>query len=360
MNELDLLIENYFAKPLNHSGLLQIIQGVLIEQDEGIRKDITIEELLGALNIDIKNWGTRNKNSADDAADRKILQNYVQALGAKSQNPDDILKALENNFVELSQAPADQREGRCNLAKVVASIQLLNTLSRIINQFEPRAAGFINEAFLAALFPGGTVIAAEDSEGVEDFKVQGPAGDVHYSLKTKVAGKEFNGSAMDLIKSVSKSDTSSVIYYIFGKMPGDKGVSSIVVHKFVINDSNIIAIIGEEKFDKAIELLQQGKNKGGGTFVVNKGTYYKDENLVATLTVDNARLIAIANEHLKEIIQQLVEIQQQFKQVVFNMNMYLSTMSNVKAEAFKRDADSFNGTVQANVKGDETCVPSDD
>jgi len=367
MKELDSLIESYFSEPLEPAGLLQLVEqmigtGVMqqhvSEQEEGeIQKDIAIEDILGALSIDIKNWGTRNKNSADDAMDRKILQSYVQALGAKSQNPDDILRALEGNFNELSQAPPDQREGRCNLAKVVSSIQLLNTLSRILNQFEPRAAGFINEAFLAALFPGGTIVAAEDSEGIEDFKVQGPTGDIHYSLKTKAAGKEFDGSVIDLIKTVSQSDTNSVIYYIFGKMKGGKGISAIIVHKFVIDEGNLIDIIGEEKFDKAIDLLQQDKNKGGGKFYVPKGKYFKEENHVATLTIDNAKLVQVANEYLKELVEQLIEIQQQFKQVVYNMNMYLSTMSNVKAEGFKREADLFNGAVQANVKGDDTCVP---
>ena len=59
------------------------------------QKEVRIEDMLGALNVDIKNWGTRGSSPGDDAVDRKIVQNYVQSVASSSQSPDDILKALE-------------------------------------------------------------------------------------------------------------------------------------------------------------------------------------------------------------------------------------------------------------------------
>tara|TARA_Y100000296_G_scaffold81095_1_gene107715 strand:+ start:34 stop:1206 length:1173 start_codon:yes stop_codon:yes gene_type:complete len=390
MNELDTLIENYFTDTLETSDIFQLVEeamGIvsnspvrlaLNEQEDAavINKNITIEDILGTLAIDIKNWGTRNENATDDAMDRKIVQQYVQALGVTTGEPDDILQALANSFDNLNTGPVDRKEGTCELAKVVATIQLLNTLSRIINQFEPRAAGFINEAFLSALFPGGGVVAAEDSEGIEDFKVVGAAGDVHYSLKTIATGQGFDGSKIDLVKSMRASSQNEVIYYVFGKVGGKGGesVGTIYTHKLVIDESNIEQILGgKASYQTTLKQIEKGNPKWDpslhpegasfgskpGTFKVPSKLYYNDEHLIATLTIDNAKLMEIAKNHLKEIIEQLVEIQQQFKQVVANMNAYLSTMSNTKAEEFKRKADAFNGAVQTNVKGDDTCTPPD-
>ena len=325
-------------------------------------KEVKIEDMLGALNVDIKNWGTRGGTPQDDAVDRKIVQNYVQGVAAGSKSPDDILKALEESFNNLSESKSDRRDGRCDLAKTISTIQLLNTLSAIINQFEPRAAGFIMEAFLAALFPGGAVVGVSDSEGIEDFVVKGPDGDLMYSLKTYAYGKGFDGSRIDLIKSMQASPDNEVIYYVFGKIggKGDTAVSSIVVHKFIIDESNILDVIGgQEAYDMTMQYIESGTARGAGSFKVSKAMYHRFPP-IATLTVDNSKLVEIANEHLKDIIEQLIEIQNQFKKVVYDMNLYLATMSGAKAEDFKNDTKVFNQTVQANVEGDNTCMPPED
>jgi len=326
------------------------------------QKEVRIEDMLGALNVDIKNWGTRGSSPGDDAVDRKIVQNYVQSVASNSQSPDDILKALEEGFNNLSESKSDRRQGKCDLAKTISTIQLLNTLSAIINQFEPRAAGFIMEAFLAALFPGGAVVGVSDSEGIEDFVVKGPNGDLMYSLKTYAYGKGFDGSRIDLIKSMQASPDNEVIYYVFGKIggKGDTPVSSIVVHKFIIDESNIIDVIGgQEAYDMTMQYIESGTARGAGSFKVSKAMYHRFPP-IATLTVDNAKLVEIANEHLKDIVQQLIEIQNQFKKVVYDMNLYLATMSGTKAEDFKSDTKVFNQTVQDNVEGDNTCMPPED
>lgn len=340
-------------------------------------KEVRIEDMLGALNVDIKNWGTRGSSPGDDAVDRKIVQNYVQTVASGGSGPDDILRALEESFNNLSQASSDRKQGKCDLAKTISTIQLLNTLSAIINQFEPRAAGFIMEAFLAALFPGGAVVGVSDSEGIEDFVVQGEGGDLMYSLKTYAAGKGFDGSKIDLVKSMRASPQNEVIYYVFGKVGGKGGesVGTIYAHKFVIDESNIVQVLGgEASYQTTLKQIEMGNSKWDpslnpegasfgskpGTFKVPSKLYYNDQHLIATLTIDNAKLVEIANEHLKDIVQQLIEIQNQFKKVVYDMNLYLATMSGTKAEEFKADTKVFNQTVQANVEGDNTCMPPED
>jgi len=326
------------------------------------QKEVRIEDMLGALNVDIKNWGTRGSSPGDEAVDRRIVQNYVQSVASASQSPDDILKALEESFNNLSESKSDRKQGKCDLAKTISTIQLLNTLSAIINQFEPRAAGFIMEAFLAALFPGGAVVGVSDSEGIEDFVVKGPNGDLMYSLKTYAYGKGFDGSRIDLIKSMQASPDNEVIYYIFGKIggKGDTAVSSIVVHKFIIDESNIVDVMGGQPvYDMTMDYIEKGHARGAGSFKVSKAMYHRFPP-IATLTVDNAKLVEIANEHLKDIVQQLIEIQNQFKKVVYDMNLYLATMSGTKAEDFKSDTKVFNQTVQDNVEGDNTCMPPED
>lgn len=397
MKDLEKLVENYFPpekKDFLFESLVQLVEEVLTEREmlqqlaasKGIEK-IDVEDILGTLQIDIKKWGTRSSPEGEHQ-ERKIIQNYIKSIGG--DDPDTILANLQVAFEEES-APQQISEevdvrGNCNLAKVVSKIQLLNTLSTIVNNFDPSAAGYIMEGFLSAVFPGGNVVKVRDSLGVEDFVVASSDGDVHYSLKTKVAGSSFGGSIVDLVRSIEAK--GEIIYYIFGKIKDGDSVDSIAVHKVIIDAENLFTItnVTEEQVSLAREIIarQDGREtpepepeevedpafageqpldeekkkklpRGAGEFTVKAKNYYTDNNKISTLTIDSESLVEVARLELAGVVDQLVEIQKRFKKLIFEMNHYFSSMDSWSAEQLKSDALSFAIAVDENIKGDETC-----
>ena len=82
----------------------------------------------------------------------------------------------------------------------------------------------------------------------------------------------------------------------------------------------------------------------------------KTEN-VATLNIDPKVLYETANKSLRAIVDQLVQIQQDYRDTVREMHSYLSTLSNTSASGFKKEVAEFDQSVQTNVKGNERCEP---
>ena len=395
MSKIDKLVENYFKPQKNKftvETLLELVEQVvgelplLTEQSEGAAlKDVSIDDILGTLQIDIAKWGNRSKTSEGEAQERKIIQNYVKALGGNT--PDQILKNLQLGIEKESSPQLREKlefRGKCNLSETISKIQLLNTLSTIVNNFDPSATGFIMEGFLSAVFPGGQVVRVKDSLGVEDFVVAGSDGDIHYSLKTKIAGSDFGGSIVDLVKSIEGK--GEIIYYIFGKIKSSQSsVGSIEVHKVIINAKNLFTITNvteeqvalarriiakqnerkaakqssqEQEQDKVgdeLSLEEEKLPRGAGEFKVSKNAYFSDQYKIATLTVDEESLMKVAQVELADMLDQLREVQTNFKKLVYEMNLYFSTMDSWTAEQVKLDSITFNNSTQKNINGDESC-----
>jgi len=448
MKDLEQIVEGYITPEPQKKGFLFEDLAVLIEEalseQQLVQKgevpenleNIDIEDILGTLQIDTAKWGQRSSNPASEDQERKIIQNYIKSIGGSE--PDAILKNLEFAFEKEGSSedlPSDSSTGgNCDLARVVSKIQLLNTLSIIVNHFDPSAAGFIMEGFLSAVFPGGKIVRVRDSLGVEDFVVAGSDGDIHYSLKTIVAESDFGGSIVDLVRSIDAK--GEIIYYIFGKVRNEEKVAtSITAHKVIINADNLFEITNvteknvidarkiiarkEEKdaaeqaqktpdakaakakareerraaakeerrkaaikmmydkgWDKHIkpgstvppppdatttdeeippeDLNEEKLKRGVGKFKVRGADYYSTEP-IATLTIDAGNLLGVAQRELKGVLGQLIEVQKKFKQLVYEMNHYFSSMDATSAGQLKTEALSFSTAVEQNIKGDETC-----
>ena len=152
---------------LTYNNLLNEIKNVLVENKILTEKEDAVvaaakkslEEMLGSMTIDIQKWGTRPDDDDEAAQERQIIREYVASV-ASGGDPDQILKSLESSFEALEEEGAcdPQTAGNCNMGKLVSQIQLLNTMSRILTNFGSSEAGFIMEAFLSTMFPGGQVV----------------------------------------------------------------------------------------------------------------------------------------------------------------------------------------------------------
>ncbi len=342
----------------------------IVEQEEDAgTKDVrlakqSLEELLGAMTIDIKKWGSRPENPEDAAQERKIIQSYVGSA-SKGGTPDQILASLQASFEGLEEEGAcdPQTAGNCNMGKLVSQIQLLNTMSRILTNFGSSEAGFIMEALLSAMFPGGKVVPV-GSGTIADFFVKVGETDAGYSLKTIDEKRSVEGSVTELVKSITPE--APMIYYIFAKSKSSvkEVTDKITVWKFEINYNNVSAVI-----NKPQEVIDEIRASGNSQqemdalrakfrgFTVSPGKYKKlaGGNPVAVLTLDPRKLLAKAECELQDIKQQLIDIQTSYKKLVYDMNQYLATMSNTAASSVKGTTDEFSKVVAQNVQGDETC-----
>ena len=360
---------------LDYTTLLREIKSVMnnkgivsITEEAGSAKDTeqamkSLEEMLGSMTIDIKRWGTRHEAKEEEAQERKIIQGYVQAVGGSS--PDNILQNLAASFEDLEEGECAPKEsGNCNLGKLVSQIQLLNTMSRVLTNFGASEAGFIMEAFLSAMFPGGQMVPV-GSGTIADFEIRTGDENVNYSLKTIDEKAAVTGSTTELIGSIRPG--AAMIYYIFAKSKSPaKGVTaSISVWKFEINYDTIAQVIGVDQalvdqIRKAYSEDPQavhGMKKKAGKFSISVANYKKEAGgaPVATLVLDPKKLYAKAECELAGVKQQLIEIQKNYKNLVFQMSKYFATMSNTSASKARSASALFSKVVDENVQGDETC-----
>lgn len=331
----------------------------------------SLEEMLGAMTIDIKKWGTRPEGDEEADQERQIIQNYVQSIGGN--DPDSILQNLAASFGSLEEGKCEpQKAGNCNLGRLVSQIQLLNTMSRVLTNFGASEAGFIMEAFLSAMFPGGQVVPV-GSDTIADFKVKSGSSEANYSLKTIDNATGVTGSVTELVKSITPE--SPMVYYIFAKAKGSaKGVTDrIDVWKFEINYDNIAQVIAknnksaQKRVQKAIDQIRATEDQDtqaigalksalkGFNIGVKKYQKLAGGSPVATLVLDPTKLYSMAECELASVKEQLIDIQKSYASLVFQMNKYFATMSVIAADDARTASSTFNDVVERNVQGDKTC-----
>jgi len=346
--------------------LFEMIEGVLknpsIIVEKNDSKPPTVEEILGSLKINSKKWGTMKESD-----ERTVIRNYVSALGETT--PEKILASLQS-VVESSKEPAPEGEApNCSVSKTLAKIQLLNTLSTILNSFDPRVGGFLNEAFLAALFDGNT-IKVDGNNGIADFKV----GEESYSLKTMAGGSMVNGSLLKLLTDMKFDSATGTLeknmtYLAFDKTSGKAGVTSVRVERFVITPQNFQQLMrkatfsgktlkGETGFDavmRAVTSMLSDGRKIGIKFSLDKSKIEEHVEDIAVLNTDTSFLYKTAEDALGDMVGGFKAIQEMFNSLVLGMNDYFASMTSTAAESFKKTANQFESVVSTTVRGDKTC-----
>jgi len=242
MKELNTLVENYFTPALDATDILRLVEQIMDEtpmivseaqEDIDVKKDMTIDDLLGSLSINPKAWG----NPEQTDGDRAVIQNYASSLGLSNSNdPDLMFRTLGESFEQL-QATKEGEENKCSLMKSLSIIQILNTMSRVMSDIgNASASGFVMEAFLSALFPNGKWESDASGMGLADFIIQGGEGsnDNLISLKTQKLGSMIGGSINNLLFDLIGRNTKSggvVTYYVMGKTEEGK---TLEVQKIVL------------------------------------------------------------------------------------------------------------------------------
>jgi hypothetical protein len=383
------------------------------EEDADVGKEMTIDDLLGSLKINPKAWGQASSDGAQ--TDRALVQSYAAALGVSDANsPEQVFKALGESFEKL-RTESGEADNKCSLVKSLSVIQILNTMSRIMKEMDnPASSGFIMEAFLAALFPDGEW-KSDTSGGIEDFSIGRGAEKQYISLKTMKTKGSIHGSKNGLLTSLKESDSKRVVYYLLGKDSGSSDkLTTLTVRRLIIDPSNIeeLTHITKEEVDlfneygkipdneemmtayaaaekkvasalkrrtkgkskkyargkkmKALEKLEDGIRKAKEEerdLRAKTSTQFEilanNERIetITVLNVDPKVLYEVANNSLASIVGQLAKIQEDYRNTVREMHMYLSTLSNASANGFKSEVAQFDKSVRENVNGNEGCEP---
>jgi len=473
MKELDTLVENYFTPAFGATDILRLVEQIMDEtpmivseaqEDIDVRKDMSIDDLLGSLSINPKAWG----NPEQTDGDREVVASYAASLGLSNSNdPEELFRTLGESFKQLQETP-ESEENKCSLMKSLSIIQILNTMSRVMSDIgNASASGFVMEAFLSALFPNGKWEDDASGAGLADFIIQGGDTDHLISLKTISETGDIKGSKHNLLYDLFGDGTRSggvVTYYVLAKpdkdkKTGERGEQVLQVRKFDITEKNVSDVTGiprekitlwrhrqaksgelalkvpemleqkEEMLEDFLQNMPEGfeapketgfgetrKRPDGQTWVLKQleGLKIKDYDeeqaqalarkydkyfafadsieksaaeyanfskrmkkddwggdttefkikhnapfieTVAVLNIDPKALYETANKSLRSIVDQLVQIQQDYRDTVREMHSYLSTLSNTSASGFKKEVAEFDQSVQTNVKGNERCEP---
>lgn len=195
-----------------------------------------------------EDWGT-------ESADRTALTNTLKmALGGSlSGDPFETLNNLEKKIVDLQQKVVSN-VGVDNPAEALSQMVVLDTLNRLFNSFQSSPTGFINEAFVSALYGGQQVKLNTEKDDEESGVFANQIGDVltkdgvPVSVKTLIENGVVKGSWNNLVESLNKSPTKEIYFDIFTKKYSgdgkDKKVIGLDAYRFVINEDNIEKLSG--------------------------------------------------------------------------------------------------------------------
>jgi hypothetical protein len=185
-----------------------------------------------------ENWGKPG------SADREAVNRIFNAIGggATLEEKLNFLVAIEK-----------EESGITSPRRIISSLIILESLSSILTSFQPSPAGFVFEAFLAALLRGAQ-IPASTADTIADLEAfthipssgNAPAKErkgLPISLKLLAPGTVIEGSYTDLIDSLNKS--GSMTYVIARKIGGVLKIESFVFTR--------------DNFLKAISTMQKGE-----------------------------------------------------------------------------------------------------
>lgn len=272
-----------------------------------------------------EDWGE------SESLDAKELKAVLDAATDPNADPIKKLEDLET-FTNQMQAGALQTNEKTS--KLISNLILLETFYRLYNSFDPRALGFINEAFVANLYGA----SAEDTTKANE---QGYIGDITLqdgtpvSIKTKADGKA-EGSLDNLLQTLRIA--GKVAFDIYLKSSGEEGVGGITFYRFYITPENIDRFVNPK--DLKIVQTEDGKKQldskfTGTKFIVGKPRWSKiweeQGKIQASLTFSRQKVQQAFNQIVTLIDSNIQELYEKLSIFSKSINEYLSSMEAGRA-----------------------------
>lgn len=220
---------------------------------------------------------------ASDTSDKRELDVILDGL-VGPERPDifSVLKKIKEVSENLQQQNLDKTSTR----ELISSLMMLESLYMLYNSFDPRAVGFINESFSAALYGGVALDTAKaNSKGIiaDVFDQEG----IPISIKTIAERPNLSdmGSRANLVNTIN---IYGKVYFDFffktkiGQTVGSLKFMRVVVDKNNINEfdefnysTNDQGILGAGKYDSPKQdLSESGREKNDNLYTI-ASTYVK-------------------------------------------------------------------------------------
>jgi hypothetical protein len=199
MNELDKLVESYFApeaQNVDFESLCKLIEEQMKNTPEASKVlserrtiDSDISDMLPTIKI-TEDWGKLNKK------DREVIEKFTASLGGEATS-------VQEKLAQISAITSGQKEA-VSISEILTTMMVIEILSSILEEFTESAGGFIFEGFLAGLF-GGQSVQITKPEDIPGMEATGkPITDVvlagkHYSLKLLGPSTAVKGSFKNMV-----------------------------------------------------------------------------------------------------------------------------------------------------------------
>ena len=212
-------------------------------------------------------WGEQTSSDRGDL-DRAIT---LATGGKQSTDPFETLTNLEEGLKELEQKIANKVSAD-SPGRVLGQLVVVDTINRLFNSFQSSPLGFVNEAFVSALYGGKQVKLNRQETGDESEaeSLSNQIGDVitsdgiPVSVKTLVPNGTVKGSWKNLIDSFNNQppEKQKIYFDVFSKQTSekDKKVLGFTAYRFEINPENIEKLSGGRVTSKVVT-TKDGKQK---------------------------------------------------------------------------------------------------
>lgn len=212
-------------------------------------------------------WGELESSDRGDL-DRAIT---LATGGKQSTDPFETLTNLEEGLKELEQKIL-KKVSADSPGRVLGQLVVIDTINRLFNSFQSSPLGFVNEAFVSALYGGKQVKLNRQETGDESEaeSLSNQIGDVitsdgiPVSVKTLVPNGTVKGSWKNLIDSFNNQppEKQKIYFDVFSKETSekDKKVLGFTAYRFEINPGNIEQLSGNRVTSKVVT-TKDGKQK---------------------------------------------------------------------------------------------------
>ncbi len=222
--------------------------------------------------------------------------------------------------------------------KIISNLIILNSLAAMITDFNKQTAGFLMEAFIAALLGGDAQqLSLNDELEIADIiNLQGVPTSVKFlSPKTPIKG------SVELILQYLANDPSKKLRYILLQKQKEGGkVMAINVYEFYVagQDSDEPNVINYNKYIK------------GAKFVIPQDAVTSDEPYAVLPEIRREEIKKLTEDYISLLQEYVVDIFDALDSLNTGVQDYLITNEASKGKQAQSSAGTLIATVQKSIK----------
>jgi len=316
MKDLEQLVENYFPpekKGFLFESLLKLVESEMLvfEEQEQITSQPETKKLPIPRPVLSEKWGL--PGSTDRANIEKFFKNIAPGGDLQAK-----IAQIESFILDCDERCVSEQ----NIAEILANLVFLDTLSAIVFDYNANVAGFLFEAFLAALLFGRQEVAA-GNKTIEDILDKD---DVPISLKLLGVGRELKGSRKLLQNTFEKWGE---IRYVVGSKLSKKELD-IAFYEIVVTPENY------HELDISSSKTQ---------FVIPARSY--QENQIGEINLGSREQIkSIAQRYTERLGDNLFTIYELLENLSNNINQYFLEDNKQAGEQAHSDATNLQNNIK--------------